>query len=124
MATSKKKILAVDDQQEMLLLYRMRLGQEYEVVTAVDGKEAVERTVIERPDLILMDVMMPRMNGLEACRRIRQLSSNGDVPILMATSCREESVRQEAWASGCTDFLSKPTDWDLLADKIRGQLDR
>jgi CheY-like chemotaxis protein len=119
---SKKKILVVDDQQELLLMYRMNLGEEYEVVTAVDGKEALERAAVEKPDFILMDVMMPRMNGLEACRKIRQLPSNGSVPIVMATSSRDEAIRQEAWDSGCNDFLAKPTDWNLLAKTIRSYL--
>jgi CheY-like chemotaxis protein len=118
----RKKILVVDDHQELLLLYRMRLGQEYEVVTALDGKEALERAAVDRPDLILMDIMMPRMNGLEACRRIRALPATRSVPIVLATSNRRKAIRQEAWESGCDDFLTKPTDWPELFNRIRAHL--
>jgi len=79
-------------------------------VTASDGQEAVEKAQQERPDLILMDVVMPRMNGFEACKMIRQQSSTHEIPIVLVTTRGEESYMEAGFQSGCNDYITKPVN--------------
>ena len=83
----RKKILCVDDSATILMMERMILSKgPYDLVTASDGEEAVSKALAERPDLILMDVVMPRMNGFDACRRIRQEEAIRATPVIMVTT--------------------------------------
>src|SRR5262245_25060063 len=94
----RKKVLLVNDSDTVLMMERMVLSHApYDVVTARDANEAVETVQRERPDLILLDVMMPRMNGFATCRTLRQLDAN--VPILLVVT-RSEG---ESFDVGCTD---------------------
>ncbi len=116
----RKKLLLVDDSQTVLLLHRMMLAHwGYEVRSARDGQEALAKAISERPDLILMDVVMPRMDGLQACRALRACRETMDVPILFVTGCSEPSCVQEAFASGCTDYLARPFDSEMLLARVR-----
>ena len=81
-----KKILLVDDSQTVLLMHKMILGKWWQVVTARDGQEGVEKALSEKPDLILMDVVMPRVNGFEAVAKLRQQDATRDTPIIMVTT--------------------------------------
>lgn len=120
MTQSKKKILVVDDSKTALQieLTILRRGP-YEVITACDGEEAVRKAAAERPDAILMDVMMPKMNGFEACRAIRDVPEIRDVPIIMVTTRGEESNVEVGFSSGCTDYVTKPINGAELLAKIR-----
>ena len=82
-----KKVLVVDDSRTALMMEReiLEKGTPYHCVTASDGQEAVEKAKLERPDLILMDVVMPRMNGFEACKMMRQQQGTRDIPIVLVT---------------------------------------
>jgi CheY-like chemotaxis protein len=83
----RKKILLVDDSSTVLLMERMILSKsDYDVVTAKDGQEGVEKALSEHPDLILMDVVMPRMDGFEACRRLREQDATKEIPVIMVTT--------------------------------------
>ena len=94
----------------------------YELISAVDGKEAVERARQDKPDLILMDIMMPRMTGLEACRVIKQDKATSGIPVILLTTRGEESYVQEGYASGCSDYLTKPVNDAELLDLLRAYL--
>ena len=87
-----KKILVVDDSKTALMMEREILEKRttYQCVTASDGQEAVEKAQQERPDLVLMDVVMPRMNGFEACKMMRQQPSTREIPIVLVTTRGEE----------------------------------
>jgi CheY-like chemotaxis protein len=118
----RKKILLVDDSNTILMMEKMVLRNAYEVVTASNGEEAVERALKESPDLILMDVVMPKMNGFEACRRLRELEATRNVPVIMVTT-RGEALNVEAgFESGCNDYITKPIDTVELWTKLKDQL--
>ena len=115
-----KKILIVDDSKvaamtQQLILRSMR---NCEVITAEDGIKGVEKAVAEQPDLILMDVVMPRMNGFEACRLIRGHEATESIPIIMVTTRSESENVDEGFASGCDDYIYKPINSTELLEKI------
>jgi len=113
-----KKILVVDDSRTALLMEREILEKRaaYQCVTAVDGQEAVEKAQQERPDLVLMDVVMPRMNGFEACKIMRQHPTTREIPIVLVTTRGEETYMEAGFQSGCNDYVTKPVDGaELLA---------
>ena len=121
---NRKKILIVDDSATTLMMEQMVLrAQPYNIVTARNGKEAIERAVAERPDLILLDVVMPEMNGFEACRQIRQQPATRTVPIIMVTTRGEEHSIETGFESGCSDYITKPINGAELLTKVRGYLD-
>lgn len=119
----RKKILLVDDSSTILMMEKMILNKgPYETVTASNGEDAVVKAKAERPDLILLDVIMPKMDGFEACRRIRREESMSAVPIIMVTT-RGESVNVETgYEAGCTDYVTKPIDAAVLLSKLRSYL--
>ncbi len=118
-----KKILLVDDSNTILMMEKMILKKTgYQVITATNGEDAVARAVAERPDLILMDVVMPRMTGFEACRRLRQEETTKQTPIIMVTTRGEQSNVEAGFANGCTDYVTKPIDALELLTKLRDQL--
>lgn len=121
---ASKKILLVDDSCTARLVNRMIFSQKsnYELISAVDGKEAVDRARQDKPDLILMDIMMPRMTGLEACRAIKQDKETAGIPVILLTTRGEESYVQEGYASGCSDYLTKPVNDAELLDLLRAYL--
>jgi DNA-binding response OmpR family regulator len=121
---SRKKILLVDDSVTTLMMEQMVLrGQSYQIVTAKNGREAVAAAASESPDLILLDVVMPEMNGFEACRRIRQQDASKSVPIIMVTTKGEEQNVETGFESGCTDYITKPINGTELLTKVRSYLD-
>lgn len=105
-----KKVLVVDDSKTALMmeLQILERSTSYRCVTASDGQEAVEKATEERPDLILMDVVMPRMNGFEACQQMRQQQSTRDIPIVLVTTRGEEHYVEAGFQSGCNDYITKP----------------
>jgi CheY-like chemotaxis protein len=118
----RKKILLVDDSTTILMMEKMILNKgPYTLVTASNGEEAVAKVTSEQPDLVLMDVVMPRMDGVEACRRIRALSTPS-LPIIMVTTRGEEHNVELAYAAGCTDYVTKPIDGPVLLSKLRSYL--
>lgn len=120
---ARKKVLVVDDSMSAVLWQKLVLRQEaYDVVTASDGEAAVAAAVAERPDLIIMDVVMPGMGGLEASRRIRATPATQHVPIIMTTT-PENLASVEATAEvASADFLMKPIERAALLEKVGGYL--
>lgn len=119
----KKVLLLVDDSKTILLMERMILGGgAYELITALDGEEALEKARAELPDLILMDVVMPRMNGFEACRHIRSGEATSEIPVIMVTTRGEIESVEAGYESGCTDYVIKPIDAQELLAKVQSYL--
>lgn len=117
---SQKKILLVDDAQTVLLIEQMILGPgNFELVTATDGAQAVEMARSVKPDLILLDIVMPVMNGLDACRELRRLEETKAIPIIMVTTRSEEKNIELAYEAGCNDYVTKPIDGVELIAKVR-----
>jgi DNA-binding response OmpR family regulator len=115
-------ILVVDDEPLYQRLLQINLETEsYEVVTASDGEEALELFTIRKPDLIIMDIMMPKLDGLAACERIRQFSS---VPIIMLTAKGEEQDRVKGLNVGADDYVVKPFSATELLARVRAVLRR
>jgi DNA-binding response OmpR family regulator len=120
---NRKKILLVDDSSTVLLMEKMILSKsEYDVVTARDGIEGVEKARCERPDLILMDVVMPRMDGFEAVRKLREDDSTRSIPVIMVTTRGELQSVETGYASGCSDYVTKPINGLELLTKVRSCL--
>lgn len=121
---SGQKILLVDDSSTTLLIEEMMLREhtQYELVLARDGEEAVEKAIAEQPNLILMDVVMPRMNGFDACREMRRHEALRKVPIIMVTSRGESYNVEQGFESGCNDYVTKPIDGAELVEIVNGYL--
>jgi PleD family two-component response regulator len=114
---SRKKVMLVDDSSTALMMEKVILSKKnFDLVFARDGEEAVAKSIAERPDLILMDVVMPKMNGFDACKRIRQQAVTKDIPIIMVTTRGEPENVEIGFASGCNDYITKPINsLELLA---------
>ena len=123
MNAPRKKVLLVDDSKTILLMERMILGNKpWEIVVALDGEEAVEKARAELPDLILMDVVMPRMNGFDACRILRAGSATARIPVIMVTTRGETESVVAGYESGCADYVMKPIDPQELLAKVESYL--
>jgi PAS domain S-box-containing protein len=120
----KRKVLIVDDHQVNRSLFRELLERvEFEVCEAVDGIEALNKAIEFQPDVILMDLVMPVLDGLEVTRRLRQLPQFKHVVIIALSANVFESIQQESWAAGCHDFLPKPVQVERLLDAIANHLE-
>jgi DNA-binding response OmpR family regulator len=115
---SKKKILVVDDSKVASMTTCMILASRYECVTAENGAIGVEMASTEKPDLILMDVVMPTMDGFEACRKIRIRAETNGIPIIMVTTRGEPINVETGYECGCNDYVTKPIDKVELLEKI------
>jgi putative two-component system response regulator len=116
-------VLVVDDQPENLdLLTEILETEGYEVETAKDGLEAVSRALAAPPDVILMDVSMPGLDGVEACRRLKHEERTRLVPIVLVTGLQAREDRLAGVGAGCDDFLTKPVDSELLLARVRNMV--
>src|SRR6185436_3426885 len=116
----KKKVLLVDDSQTVLMMERMILAKgPFEIVIARDGLEAIAKSKSEKPDVILLDVMMPNLVGLSACAAIRAQAETADIPIIMVTTRGEERSIETAFRNGCTDYVTKPINGLELLSKLQ-----
>lgn len=113
------KILIAEDDQDIRELVTITLQfNGHEVVSAVDGAQAVEKAESESFDLILMDVRMPRMTGYEACRRLREMESTREIPIIFLSAKGQEAEIQAGLQAGATQYILKPFAPDVLANRI------
>jgi DNA-binding response OmpR family regulator len=116
----RKKILLADDSATALTMERTLLSRgDYEVVVARDGREAIRQAVDESPDLIILDVVMPNMDGFEACRELRRLETTRDIPVIMVTTRGEGHHVENGFEVGCNDYVTKPINGPELLSKVR-----
>ncbi len=115
--THQPKVLVVDDSWTYLTFVASLLtGNGYNVITAVDGDEAIEKTVMERPDCLVLDVVLPRQNGFQVCRKLKQMEAVRHIPIIMVSSKNTPLDRHWGMQQGADIYLEKPfTEGDLLA---------
>ncbi len=115
-----KKALIIEDHPDMLdVLSRQLERMGFSVITARNGKEGVTKAVEEKPQLILMDIMMPGMDGREATRRIRSNPMSKDIPILVITALIKESQLRKCIEAGCNDYIVKPFTFEEFREKIQ-----
>ena len=117
-ASVKPRVLVVDDSATVRLWMEAQLREWYDVSSARDGEEAITVALVERPDLILLDVEMPRVDGFAACRALRAFAVMRRTPIVMVTSRTEPADVEAGFTSGCTDFIGKPVDVTELYEKV------
>jgi two-component system cell cycle response regulator DivK len=118
-----KKILIVDDNQdsrELVVKIIKKMG--YQMIEAVDGEEALEKAIAENPDLILMDISIPKIDGYEVTRRLKSQVSFKDTPIIALTAHAMKGDREKALEAGCQGYISKPINVRELPELIRSYL--
>jgi signal transduction histidine kinase len=115
----RRKLLVADDEPDMLRFLKSQLAPHYEVIEAVDGQQAVEKACQFLPDIILLDMMMPEKDGLQACRELREHTSTQSIPIILLTARADEETKLAALGAGASDFLPKPFSTTELHVRIK-----
>ena len=118
--TNEDLILVVDDDPTLRMLARASLEKSgFRVEEAEDGEQALRKFIQDRPAVIVMDVEMPKLNGYETCKRIREDAVGAHVPVLMTTGLEDIESVNRAYSAGATDFLPKPINWSLISHRVR-----
>jgi len=121
----RKRILVVDDEIYIVHILEFSLTMEgYQVLTAADGEEAMRLIEQERPDLVVLDIMMPKMDGYEVCRRLRQDEQLKGIPVILLSAKGRAVDREVGLQAGADDYITKPFSPRKLLEKIRDLLDR
>ena len=115
-------ILAVDDEAVNIQLMTEALKDDYRIITALNGQDAIELLEEHMPDLILLDVMMPDVSGYDVCRTIKGDERFADIPVIFLTSLDSHDGELQGLELGGIDYLTKPTNFDLLKLRIRNQI--
>jgi len=120
---SRKKILVVEDEPDIAEGLDARLGlADYDVIIAPDGKSGVEKARAEKPDLVVLDIMLPKIDGFEVCRIIKSEAGTKHIPVLMLTSLSMMGDVERAFDVGANDYLSKPFTNERLLAKVKSLL--
>ena len=120
-----KKILIADDEQNIVISLEFLMKREgFEVVVANDGEEAIRRIRADQPDLVLLDVMMPKKNGFEVCQEVKSDPALGGVRILMLTAKGRDTEVAKGLALGADAYMTKPFSTRELVDKVRSMLEQ
>ena len=119
----KSRILIADDnEQNCELLEAYLISSECEISMAFDGQQTLDKVAEVQPDLILLDIMMPRMSGYEVCKQLKEDEATVDIPILMVTALNEMGDIEKAVDAGCDDFLTKPVNRLELTTRVKSLL--
>jgi len=119
------KILVVDDEENIRKLVKYNLILDgFEVVLAVDGKDGLDKAFSEKPDLILLDIMMPELDGLEVCSRLKKNPETRDIPIFMLSAKGQMQDLEDAYEMGADNYITKPFDVEKLSEIIMFKLDK
>ena len=116
-------VLVVDDDQSLLTILSNILGKDYWVSTADSGEKALEILRNNPVDLVLLDIMMPGMNGLEVCTAIKASPETADLPIIFLTGMEDEDAEESALDAGAVDFISKPVRPRIVQSRVRIQIE-
>lgn len=119
---SSRILIADDNQQNCELLEAYLSGEGYEIAIACDGQETLDQVAAFEPDLILLDIMMPKLSGYEVCQQLKQKDATRSIPVLMVTALNEMGDIEKAVAAGCDDFLTKPVNRLELTTRVRSLL--
>ena len=123
------KVLVIDDEPDLVEMLRMALERKFEVLVAFDGKEGVAKAVAEKPDVIVLDIMMPEKDGFEACRELKGDPRTALTPILIVTGVadyfgRTRYTKQSGMEIEAEDFISKPVDPNELVSRVVALLEK
>ncbi|MDD5225900.1 MAG: response regulator [Candidatus Omnitrophica bacterium] len=125
MGERKKKILFIEDEPDQVKMISLRLEKNgYEVIAFLDGEEGVQMAVTEKPDLVLVDVLMPGIDVFEVCRRLRKDPATKHIPIISTTAAGMDDVERQCIIAGADDCVRKPYDSADLLRKIRRLLEK
>lgn len=117
---SKKRILLIEDEKDLLEMVRFRLEVSgYEVLAAYDGQEGLDKARKEKPDLIILDVMLPKMDGYKVCRMLKFDEKYKNIPIIMFTARAQDSDRKLGEEVGADGYVTKPFEPEVLLAKIK-----
>lgn len=120
--SGSRVLIADDNEQNRELLDAYLADEGYEIVMANDGQETIDAVGANQPDLILLDIMMPRMSGYEVCEQLKADPELRDIPVLMVTALNEMGDIEKAVKAGCDDFLTKPVNQLELKTRVRSLL--
>ena len=116
---AKGKILVVDDEVNITQILEFSIGAEgYEVITAANGEEAIDKARREQPDLIILDIMMPKIDGYEACRILKANPLTKSIPVVLLTAKGRDIDKRLGYEVGATDYIIKPFSPNKLVDRI------
>jgi putative two-component system response regulator len=119
---SRPKLLVVDDEPLNLQVLRQILQQDYQLLFARDGEKALALAQAELPDLILLDIMMPGITGLETCKRLKQHPATQGIPVIFVTALADDRDETEGFAVGCVDYITKPVSTPIVLARVKAQL--
>lgn len=122
--THQPLIMVADDEPDMRRFLKTQLEDEYEIIEAVDGIDATEKTHATLPDLILLDLMMPNKDGLQVCRELREYAPTSGIPIILLTARADEEAKFDALQMGANDFLAKPFSSVELQARVKNLIER
>lgn len=117
-----KILISDDNEQNCELLEAYLAGEDYDIAMAFDGQETIDKVAEFQPDIILLDIMMPRMSGYEVCEQLKKDAATASIPILMVTALNEMGDIEKAVNAGCDDFLTKPVNRLELTTRVRSLL--
>ena len=122
-AAMKPRILVVDDEIYIVHILDFSLGMEgYEVVTALDGEQALEKAQSEKPDLIVLDIMMPKLDGYETCKRLKADAATQDIPVILLSAKGRNIDQKVGFEVGADDYITKPFSPRKLVERINAIL--
>lgn len=117
------KVLVIDDEEYIQHILNFSFGAEgYDVLTASDGEEGINKAKNEKPDIIVMDIMMPKMDGYEACKRIKADPETKDIPVILLTAKGREADRKLGADAGADDYVVKPFSPGRLIERVEGMI--
>jgi DNA-binding response OmpR family regulator len=118
-----KKILVVEDEPELVRALEVRLkSQDFEIVSALDGEEGLRKAREEKPDLIILDVMLPKIDGFRVSRFLKFDEEYKHIPIIMLTAKVEEEDKALGEETGADEYITKPFEWEYLFEKVKEYL--
>ena len=120
---SDMRVMVVDDTEANIDVMIETLGDDYKVVVAMDGESALEDVRRHPPDLILLDIMMPAMDGYEVCKRLKSAPETQDIPVIFLTALKEEGDEAKGLELGAIDYITKPFNPDLVKARVQNHLE-
>ena len=122
-ARAKKRILFIEDEAEIVVMMKMRLeAHDYEVISASDGEEGLKRAQQDKPDLILLDIIIPKIDGLTLCKRLKSEPKTKDIPVIMVSGSGQKHLSEKYRAAGADDLIVKPFEAKEVLEKLAKHL--